>query len=433
MDKDLLLDAGKDLLRLALLENGRLAELLVEAKGPETGVAVKPSGEGKPGSIFRGKVIRVVQGMQAAFVDIGLPKNAFLHVKDIMPVELDNASGDDEGDDRTEVREKTPDIEELLSQGQELTVQIIKELSGNKGPRITTRVSLTGKYMVLIPGSSGIGISKKITDAKERKRLKNLIKSLDPGQSGVIVRTAAQDLTEGQIEADFQTLMKRKTDLEESEKRGAVPRCLYREQDILYEAVREYLTPEINRFLINDVQVYEALRAIVAETAPHLLSKVQLYSKSYELFSFYSVEGDIEEALSRKVRLKSGAYLIFDRTEALTVVDVNSGKYTGRYDKEETALKINLEAAAELARQLRLRNVGGIVIADFIDMESPENKALVLQKLRDEVKADKVQTVIVGITSLGLVEMTRKKVRLPLYDAMRQLLGRNPLYTANQG
>ncbi|MCX7771787.1 MAG: Rne/Rng family ribonuclease [Clostridia bacterium] len=402
MVKDVLVDVGVGEIRLALLENGELSEVYIESH--EDGTLV--------GNIYRGKVERVLPGMQSAFIDIGLDKNAFLYVKDVLPLQYD------EDGDVLPHGEGLPDISELLSQGQEITVQVIKEPTGNKGPRVTTRISLPGRYTVLMPHSAAIGVSKKMESVEERKRLREIAQAVKPENAGLIIRTAAENLTEDKLVEDIQSLKLLWQGIVKKEQRGAVPRLLYSEPGIIAHAVREYLTADVHRFILNDRTEYDKVLALLDDAAPGLKMKVEYFSKSYDMFEFYHVESAITEALSRKVWLKSGAYLVFDRTEALSVIDVNSGKYVGKTNLEDTALKINLEAAKTIARQLRLRDLSGIIIVDFIDMHQKEHREQVVQALKEYVKADRTQTTVVGMTSLGLVEITRKKVRQPLYKSL---------------
>lgn len=390
MVRDVLVDVAPGEVRLAVLENGEAAEVYIEKRETESLI----------GNIYRGKVERVLPGMESAFVDIGLDKNAFLYIKDVCP------------------EEAPADISELLTQGQEITVQVIKDSAGTKGPRVTTRLSIPGHYVVLMPGSHAAGVSKKIQDDEERKRLKDIALGHKPQNAGIVVRTAAEDVAEEQLTEDINVLEELWRDLLIKEQRGAVPRLLYREPDMIVKAVREYLRPDIGRLLINSREEYGKILASLDTAAPGIKAKVEYFSKDYDMFEYYHVESAIDEALSRRVWLKSGAYLIFDRTEALTVIDVNSGKYVGRTGLEETALKINLEAAETIAKQVRLRDLSGIIIADFIDMQRKEHREQVVQMLREAVKHDKTPTVVVGITNLGLVEMTRKKVRQPLYKSL---------------
>lgn len=402
MVKDVLVDVGLGEIRLAILENGEAAEIYIEKREDKSLV----------GNIYRGKVERVLPGMQSAFVDIGIDKNAFLYVKDVVPINYN-----DEGDMLLS-SDGFPDISALLSQGQEISVQVIKESTGNKGPRVTTRLSLPGRYSVMMPHSVVLGVSKKIENPVERKRLRHIAQDQKLENVGLIMRTASENISEELLIEDIEGLKTLLQSLVKKEQKGAVPRLLYGEPGIIAQAVREYLKTDINRFLVNDRDEYEKILSLLDDASPGLKMKVEYFSKNYDMFEYYHVESALIEALSRKVWLKSGAYLVFDRTEALTVIDVNSGKFVGKTDLEETAFKINLEAAKSIAYQIRLRDLSGIIIVDFIDMHQKEHRDQVVQGLREAVKLDKTQTTVVGMTSLGLVEITRKKIRQPLYKSL---------------
>lgn len=397
MIKDVLIDTKGDEIRLAVIEDGEVSEIHIE----------KSEGKSLVGNIYRGKVERVLSGMQSAFVDIGADKNAYLYVKDVIPLDFNE-------DGEAAQPESFPDIIELLRQGNEISVQVIKDAVGEKGPRTTTHLSIPGRYAVLMPGSNACGISKKIEDREERQRLKKIATEYKPESCGLILRTAAQNTDRDQIFEDIKSLLSLWESIKKSEERGRVPRLLYGESGILAQAVREYFTPDINKFIVNDLDIHEKIISVLEYEAPGLKARVELYSKDYDMFEYYHVQSALQEALSRKVWLKSGAYLVFDYTEALTVVDVNSGKFVGKTDLEETALSINLEAAKKIAAQIRLRNLSGIIIIDFIDMKQNKHREQVVQAMKDYVKNDKIQTVVLGMTKLGLVEMTRKKVRNPL-------------------
>lgn len=401
MVKDVLVDVGISEVRLAVLENGDAVEIYYE----------KNSKQNLIGNIYRGKVERVLSGMQSAFVDIGLEKNAFLYVKDVVPI-----SYSDDGDIMIS-ENGMPDISELLSMGQEISVQVIKEATGGKGARVTTRLSIPGRYSVLIPHGGVIGISKKIEDIEERKRLKHIAMLIKPENAGVIMRTAAENVSREQLIEDIQGLASIFQGISKKEQKGNVPRLMHAEPGIIDHAVREHLKADTHRFLLNDRAEYEKVLAHLDVVAPGLKMKVEYFSKGYDMFEYYHVESALMEALSRKVWLKSGAYIVFDYTEAMTVIDVNSGKCVGKIDLEETALKINLEAVRTIARQIRLRDLSGIIIADFIDMQKKEHRDKVVHALREAVKDDKTPTSVVGMTGLGLIEITRKKIRQPLYKS----------------
>lgn len=397
MIKDVLIDIKDDMIRLAIIEDSEVAEIRLE----------KSEGKSLAGNIYRGKVERVLAGMQSAFIDIGVEKNAYLYVKDAIPADFGE-------DGEMALSESFPDISVLLRQGNEISVQVMKDAIGEKGPRVTTHISIPGRYVVLMPGSNACGVSKKIEDSQEHKRLKKIVEEFKPDNCGLILRTAAQNADRNKIIEDINCLVSIWESLKKAEEKGRVPRLLYSDNGVLIQAVREHLTPDVNKFIVNDPDSYEKIIALLEHEAPDLKSRVELYTKDYEMFEYYHVQSALQEALSRKVWLKSGAYLVFDYTEALTVIDVNSGKFTGKIDLEETALSINLEAARKIASQIRLRNLSGIIIIDFIDMKLNEHKEQIVQALKEYVRNDKIQTVVLGMTKLGLVEMTRKKIRNPL-------------------
>lgn len=397
MIKDILVDIGADETRLAILEDGVVSEIQIEKNQDKSLV----------GNIYKGKVVRVLPGMQSAFVDIGINKNAYLYVKDILHEKHD------ENDIESINSDNITEISEVLKQGQEIVVQVIKDAIGEKGPRITTVISIPGSYTVFFPYGSTIGISKKIDDQEERRRLRQIVESIKPDNCGIIVRTASENIHENILIEEISTLSSVWESIREQEKKARAPKLLYGQQSLIEHAIREHLVSS-NRFIVNDRETYKKILSLLGDETSSLKEKVEYYNKDYDMFEYYNVQSALKEALSRKVWLKNGAYLVFDYTEAMTVVDVNSGKFVGKTDMEETVFKINIEAANALARQIRLRNLSGIIIVDFIDMQKKEHRQQLLQHLREAVKADKIPTVVVGMTSLGLVEITRKKVNLPL-------------------
>jgi len=390
----LIVDVRENETRVALLEEDDLAEIFIE----------KASHQRTVGNIYRGKVCSVLPGMQAAFVDIGLEKNAFLYVGEVVP-KNDYTDEDDEAGD---IREYN--IADLLKVGQEVTVQVIKEPVGTKGARVTTHITLPGRQLVLLPNAEYIGVSRRITDDEERAKLKAIAEKLKPPGMGLIVRTASEGMNEEDFTKDLEYLLKLWESIRIKEKAGKVPRCLHKDLSLIERTVRDLFTPDIERLVINDRTQYEKVLEMVRILSPDLLNRVRFYSREYEIFDFYQIEKKIERALSRKVWLKCGGYLVIDKTEALTVIDVNTGKYVGSSDLEETVLKTNLDAAREIAKQIRLRDIGGIIIIDFIDMHKQENQQLILDTLKEALKKDRTKTTIVGMTGLGLIEMTRKKV-----------------------
>lgn len=403
MIKDILVDVKPDQTRVAIMEDGELAEIYVDT----------PEQKKLFGNIYRAKVERVLPGMQCAFVDIGLDKNAFLYVGDIL---TDSTLKQNE----TGLPGQSEKIEYLVKQGQEITVQVIKEAIESKGPRVTTHITLPGRNTVLSPFTPGIGISKKITDRSERDRLKGIAEELCPEGMGLIIRTAAEGIETRELQQEIRNLLKQWEVILAKEVRGSVPRCLYQEPDFVQRLARDLLNAGVRRFVINDRTVYEKLLELMDEISPEMKAKVEYFFADYDLFEYYHVESSIQKALARKVWLKCGGYLVIDKTEALTVIDVNTGKYTGKDDQEDTILKTNIEAATAIARQIRLRDISGIILIDFIDMQEDTHRDRVLTALKDAVKQDGTKTVVVGMTRLGLVEMTRKKVRSNLQQTLTE-------------
>lgn len=395
MIRDILVDVRPDETRIAVVEDGEPVEIYIETAGNEK----------LAGNIYRGKVERVLPGMQSAFVDIGTGKNAFLYADDIMNENHKNPAQDAR-------------IEDLISQGQEITVQVIKEEIENKGPRVTTNITLPGRIVVLTPVTPGIGVSKKIKCPDEKERLRQLAANLCPDGMGIVVRTAAEGLDSEELESDIKNLLNLWKNISDKEKKGAVPRCLYSESGVIYKLVRDHIDSGLHRLIINDRSEYEKLLEHIAIAAPGMQTKIEYFCKDYDMFEYYHIDSAISKALARKVWLKSGGYLIFDKTEALTVIDVNTGKYVGKDTLEETMIRTNEEAALTIAKQIRLRNISGIILIDFIDMKESSHKERLLSVLREAVQADSSKVVVVGMTSLGLVEMTRKKVR----GTLQQLL-----------
>lgn len=403
MIKDILVDSKPDQTRVAILEDGELAEIYMDSPGQQKLF----------GNIYRGKVERVLPGMQCAFVDIGLDKNAFLYAGDIFAW----ASPDqDEPDHPT--HESVEKIERLIREGQEITVQVVKEAIETKGPRVTTHITLPGRNTVLSPFSPGVGVSRKIQDPNERDRLKSIADKLCPKGMGIIIRTAAQGLDACELEEDILLLLKLWQKILEKEDRGSVPRCIYQEPGLVQRLARDLLNTGVRRFILNNRSEYENILELLNDISPDMKMKVEYFYGEYDLFEYYHVESAIQKALARKVWLKCGGYLVFDKTEALTVIDVNTGKFTGKDDQEETILMTNLEATIAIARQIRLRDISGIILIDFIDMQETAHKEQILSSLREAVKQDGTKTVVLGMTRLGLVEMTRKKVRNNLQQTL---------------
>ncbi|MDD4495342.1 MAG: Rne/Rng family ribonuclease [Eubacteriales bacterium] len=388
--KEILIDVALEGKRVALIENGELTEIYIESPGTERLV----------GNIYKGKVSSVLPGMQAAFIDIGHEKNAFLYIDDAI------ADDDEEFSDMNKVS-----IDKLLKPGQEITVQVVKEPIETKGPRVTTQVTLPGRHLVLLPNADYIGISRRISNDKERARLRKIAEEVKPKGMGLIVRTASENKTLEDFQSDVSFLLKQWKKLKKSEKVGRVPRCIHKDLSLVDKTVRDLFTPDIDKLVINDYKEYRGILELVDMITPKLKPRVSYYKKDAEIFDFYNVNNQLKKALARKVWLNCGGYIVIDKTEALTVIDVNTGKYVGNDSLEKTVLKTNIEAANEIAKQLRLRDIAGIIIIDFIDMENRGHQKEVLNTLKHALNNDRTKSIVVGMTGLGLIEMTRKKVR----------------------
>ncbi|HHY47004.1 MAG TPA: Rne/Rng family ribonuclease [Firmicutes bacterium] len=403
--KEILVNVEAAETRAAVIEDGILVDFQVERVGHQRYV----------GNIYKGRVENVLPGMEAAFVDIGLEKNAFLYVGDATAVIDDKEIGEDEIP-----REKVRTIRDILRPGQEILVQIVKEPIGTKGPRVVTHFTLPGKYVVLMPTLDYVGVSRRIESDEERARLRALAYSLKPRRMGLIVRTAAEGREEKDLAQEIGFLTRLWRRIQARNRRTRAPYLLHRDYDLIYRIVRDLFSEDTEAFIIDDETEYEKAVDLLKMLSPHLVSRVKLYDRPQPLFEFYNIEGEIEKALRRKVWLDCGGYLIFDQTEAFLSIDVNTGRYTGTSNLADTVLKTNLEAATEIAHQLRLRNAGGIILIDFIDMESDEDRRRVIERLQEALKKDKTKASVLGFTQLGLVEMTRKKTRESLSDTLER-------------
>jgi len=395
--------------RIGILENDTLVELYVARRENMTLV----------GNVYKGRVTRVLPGMQAAFVDVGLERDTFLYVADVYDTmdeyeRLMMAPTDKEASDAQLLRTKpksNQSIEQLLVPGQTIVVQITKDPIGAKGARASSFISLAGRFLVLQPSMPQIGISRRIEDEKERDRLKELVKALKPDGIGLIIRTLAIGKGKEEFRSDIEFLMKLWQRIYKRSETAPAPTLIYKEPDPILRTIRDFFTPDVERAVVDSEEAYQRCVEYVDNMLPGMAHRIKLFVKDTPIFDEYGIESEIQRALRPKVWLRSGGFLVIDQTEALVSIDVNTGKYVGKESLEETLLNINMEATKELARQLRLRDLGGIIIIDFIDMESEKNKEHVLAALADELKKDRSKTTITEISSLGLVEMTRKRVR----------------------
>jgi len=405
MSKEILADVDRDQIRIGVLEDRQLVEYYVERTNEERVI----------GNIYKGRVANVLPGIQAAFVDIGLEKNAFLYVGDMY-----NFKHNSEDEVVYEAIAKTS-IKDILHVGQEILVQVVKESMGTKGARVSMNITLPGRYLVLMPMVDYIGISRRIENEEERQRLKELAERIRPPHMGVIVRTVAEGIDIDELKADMEYLMRLWDNIQKKQKAAKAPRLIYKDMNLLARIVRDVFTPEVNKFYVNSSYGYEKVREVASFISPSLMDRVCLYMGQEDIFEYFNIESEAQRALERKVWLKSGGYIVIDHTEALTAIDVNTGKFVGSIDLEDTVVKTNLEAAKEIAKQLRLRDIGGIVIIDFIDMNSQEHKKMVIEALEAELKKDRTKAHVLGITNLGLVEMTRKKVRQSLDEVLEKV------------
>ncbi len=409
MFREIVISAESFETRVAILEDGELTELLVE----------RPAERRIVGDIYKGRVNAVLPGIQAAFLDIGLPKTAFLHASDLTGFMRNFDVDDDEeaGGDRSRGRRgRSGDfrIEDFVQKGQEILVQITKEPISTKGAKVNARLSLPGRYLVLVPGVNSIGISRKIMDREERARLRKVLGELRPAGVGLIARTAVGGRDRQALEGDIKYLQRLWEDIEKKAARAAAPALIHREMALAPGLIRDVFTESIDRVVVDDAEVYKEISQYLNWVAPELSGRVHLYKGRVPIFDEYGIEGEIEKSFERKVWLKRGGYIVIDQSEALVAIDVNTGRYIGKKDQEETILRTNLEAAREIARQLRLRDVGGIIVIDFIDMEQDANKRAVLDALRQALRNDRSRTKTFQVSELGLVEMTRQRERQSL-------------------
>lgn len=394
MAAELLINVTPSETRVAYIDNGILQEIHIE----------REARRGIVGNIYKGRISRVLPGMQAAFVDIGLDKAAFLHATDIIA-----HSAYVPRDEQATFRVR--DISELVRQGQDVMVQVVKDPLGTKGARLTTDITLPSRYLVFMPGASHVGVSQRIESEAERQRLKEVVSAYCDERGGYIIRTAAEDVDEKELASDAAFLRRLWTKVSERNKRKQTRCQLYGEVALSQRVLRDFAGAELDRICIDSRLTYEELISFTREYIPEMMPKLELYSGRQPVFDQYDVENEIQRSLERKVEFKSGGYLIIDQTEAMTTIDINTGAFVGHRNLDDTIFNTNIEATLTIARQLRLRNLGGIIIIDFIDMNSEEHRRRVLQSLAMALSKDRVKTSINGFSQLGLVEMTRKRTR----------------------
>jgi ribonuclease G len=428
----ILINSTHEEARVALVENGALAEIHLE-RARDRGIV---------GNIYKGKVVRVLPGMQAAFVDVGLPKAGFLHVSDFYPgvdelpaIDADAVEHAAEGvaapppepaslldvpavpEFSVTAHETEPvpaPLEERLRRGDEILIQIAKEPLGSKGARVTSHISLPGRYLVYLPTTNHLGVSRRIEDEAERQRLRDIVLALKPPGAGFIIRTVCVGLSKRELQADMRFLIKLWNRILKRSEDASAPCQLHYDMDLILRSIRDLFTSDVAKVIVDRAVDHQRILDFVDSFAPRMKARIELHEGPQPLFDQYGIEPAISRALERRVWLKSGGYIVIDQTEALTTIDVNTGRYVGTRNQEETILKTNLEAAREIVDQLRIRNLGGIIIADFIDMTDPASRQRVMDAFEDALRQDKMRSNILKISELGLVEMTRKRTRASL-------------------
>src|SRR5688572_4966238 len=414
--------------RVAVSEEGKLEEFTIERTSEERLV----------GSIFKGRVRNLEDGLKAAFVDIGFEKNAFLHYWDILPSNFDTGVEvveRDGGRRREKPKITQKDIPRLYPPGSDIIVQVTKGPIGTKGPRVTTNLVLPGRYLVLLPNSDQSGISRKIENQEERQRLKKILRQLTiPDGMGVIMRTVGEGQQLRYFVRDLALLLEEWNQIQEKIKKQPPATCAFQEPDLIERTVRDFLTEDVERIVVDSPQAHDRMRAMISKISRRSADKIKLYSDPQPIFDRFSISKQLENAFSRQVHLKSGGYIVVDETEALVAIDVNTGRHKGGKDQETTILKVNQEAADEICRQLRLRNMGGLIVLDFIDMKSRSDQHKVYHRMKEGLRRDKAKTHILPISQLGLMEMTRQRhtesVRASVYDDCPNCKGRGKVKSA---
>lgn len=437
MRKEIIINAAANETRIAITEEGRLAELFVETANKEKMV----------GDIYLGRVAKVMPGIKAAFIDLGLGQDGFLHFSDIGN-RLDEYQAmigeddDEEEEERAGVAEavgaaqanvaapqrqthqpqdlpsgkgrgngRPPQREIQIQKGQDIIVQITKEPVGKKGVRVTSEVSLAGRFLVLLPFDGKIGISKKVTNFKEKRRLRKIVQSILPEGFGVIIRTVAEGKDDESLKKDLEDLIKTWREIEKTVKTEKPPCLLYKDMATTSSVIRDLFSNDVTRVVVDSKKLYKEITAYIRYTSAQLLDKIELHKDRRPIFDAFGIEKEIETTLSRKVWLKSGGYIIIEPTEAMVVIDVNSGRYAAKKEQEQNSLRTDLEAAREITRQLRLRDIGGIIVCDFIDLEDERNKRKVFEELKKEFRKDRAKVTVLPMTEFGLVQITRQRVR----------------------
>src|SRR5438067_1801993 len=413
MSREIVINATKHESRIAVLDEGQIVELSVERTRHRTIV----------GNIYKGRVTKVLPGMQSAFVDLGLERDAFLYVSDVIEdlEEFESETPDELHLDEVPQHRPEASIADLLREGQEIVVQVSKDTIAGKGARITSHITLPGRFLVYMPTVNHIGVSRRIENEGERARLKEILDRIrPPGAGGFIVRTAGEEREEDEFRADLKYLIELWEQIRRRAEKASAPSAIHNDLDLVLRTIRDVLSPEFKSVWVDDVDQYQRIVEFLNQIQPNLVSRVRLYRREEPIFDEFGIEPEIAKALKSKVWLKSGGYIVINQTEALVAIDVNTGKYVGKRNLEETVFRTNLEAAKEIVRQIRLRDLGGIIVLDFIDMEDAGNRAALFEAFDNEIKKDRSKTKILQISEFGLIEMTRKRVRQSLERSLTQ-------------
>ncbi len=428
MIKEIIINSSSNQTRVAITEDGNLADFFVDY----------PENRRMVGDIYLGRVARVLPGIRAAFIDIGMKHDAFLHFSDIgdRTKQFQDMLGDEDSDvDDTDDDESKPNrnnnngtstpppepVITKLRKGEEILIQITKEPVSNKGVRVTSSVSLPGRFCVLLPFDNKIGISKKIYDYKERRRLRNIARGILPQNYGLIIRTVAKDQTEDAVKDDLTNLVKTWKTIEAAAKSEEPPSLVHQDMSTTDSVIRDLLTPDISKVFVDSKKLYKQIKNYVQLVQPDLMEKIDLYKSSSSIFDEFKIEEQIKTLMGRKVPLPSGGYLIIEHTEAMVVIDVNSGRYAKSKEQELNSLKTDLEAAREIARQLRLRDIGGIIVIDFIDLEEDKNRKKIYDELKKEFRRDRSKVSVLPMSDFGLVQITRQRIRQNINQAMKEV------------
>ncbi len=405
MKKEILINSTEYETRIAILEDDRLVELYLE----------RPQAERLVGNIYKGKIKTVLPGMQAAFIDIGMDKAAFLHASDIGDVndgpQFDSEYVDEEAPADIVRKRRRAGIETVLKEGQDILVQVIKEQISTKGPRVATDVSIPGRYLVLVPDDDHVRVSKRISNWGEKRRLKKVLTPLRPDGFGLIIRTEAEGKEEEDFRSDIKRLQKLWTRLKRRSELMKAPALIHKEVEMTTSIIRDIFTDDVGKLLVDNRTDYRAIMAYVRQVMPHLKKRVELYKGATQLFDMYKLEPEIDKMLDRKVWIKKGSYLVIDQTEAMVTIDVNTGRFVGKGDQESTIFRTNQEAAKEIARQIRLRDIGGLIVCDFIDMYSRENRRKLYEEFKNAFRNDRAKRAINPVNEFGLIELTRERIR----------------------